>query len=107
MGARMAISNFANEVLADGPIGYWRLGEPLGSVSAGDTSGNANTGTCSGGITFGQPGFQGGDSGVLDRQRLRKAMKEGVRGFGTEKRLVRTYPTDSGFYVPCAFFQDL
>ena len=61
----MAISNFANEVLADGPIGYWRLGEPLGSVSAADASGNGNTGTCSGGITFGQPGFHGGDTAAL------------------------------------------
>ena len=61
----MAIGNFANEVLADGPIGYWRLGEPLGSVSAADASGNANTGTCSDGITFGQPGFHGGDMAAL------------------------------------------
>src|SRR5262249_55411434 len=61
----MAISNFADEVLADGPIGYWRLGERLGSVSAFDASGNGNNGTCSGGITFGQPGFQGGDTAAL------------------------------------------
>src|SRR5215813_11920531 len=61
----MAISNFATEVLAYGPIGYWRLGEPLGSVSAFDASGNGNSGTCSGGITFGQPGFHGGDTAAL------------------------------------------
>jgi hypothetical protein len=61
----MAISNFATEVLADGPIGYWRLGERSGSVSAGDASGNGNHGTCSGGITFGQPGFHGGDTAAL------------------------------------------
>src|SRR5215813_1662348 len=61
----MAISNFATEVLAYGPIGYWRLGEPLGSVSAFDASGNLNNGTASGGITFGQPGFHGGDTAAL------------------------------------------
>src|SRR5262245_34356185 len=61
----MAISNFAAEVLADGPIGYWRLGEALGSVNAADASGNLNNGTCSGGITFGQPGFHGGDTAAL------------------------------------------
>ena len=60
----MAISNFAAEVLADGPIGFWRLGEPLGSVTAADASGNGNTGSCSN-ITFGQPGFHGGDSAAL------------------------------------------
>ena len=49
----MAISNFAAEVLADGPIGYWRLGEALGSVTAADASGNLNNGTASGGITLG------------------------------------------------------
>jgi hypothetical protein len=61
----MAISNFATEVLADGPIGYWRLGETLGSVTAADASGNGNIGTCSGGITFEQPGFHGGDTAAL------------------------------------------
>jgi hypothetical protein len=38
----MAISNFATEVLADGPIGYWRLGEAIGSLTADDASGNGN-----------------------------------------------------------------
>jgi len=61
----MAISNFAAEVLADGPIGYWRLGEPLASVIAADASGNSNDGNCSGVITFGQPGFHGGDTAAL------------------------------------------
>src|SRR5262245_45056441 len=61
----MAISNFAAEVLADGPIGFWRLGEAPGSVTAADSSGNGNNGSCSGTITFGEPGFHGGDTAAL------------------------------------------
>lgn len=69
----MAVINFANEVLADGPIGFWRLGEPLGSMTAADSSVNLITGalnghngTCSpSGIKFGQPGFHGGDTAAL------------------------------------------
>ena len=61
----MAISNFATEVLADGPIGYWRLGEALGSVVASDASGNGNSGSSSGAISFGQPGFHCGDTAAL------------------------------------------
>jgi Concanavalin A-like lectin/glucanases superfamily len=62
----MASSSFATEVLADGPIGYWRLGEASGSVAAADASGNGNNGACSSvGITFGRPGFHGGDTAAL------------------------------------------
>jgi hypothetical protein len=61
----MAISNFAAEVLADGPIAFWRLGEPPGSVTAADASGNGNDGSCSGTIRFGQRGFHGGDTAAL------------------------------------------
>jgi hypothetical protein len=57
----MASSAFAAEALADGPIGYWRLGEIAGSVTAADASGNRNDG----GVTFGQPGFHGGDTAAL------------------------------------------
>jgi Concanavalin A-like lectin/glucanases superfamily len=61
----MAPISFATEVLADGPIGYWRLGEATGTSSAADASGNGNGGTYSGGITLGQPGFHGGDTAAL------------------------------------------
>lgn len=57
----MASSTFAAEVLADGPIGYWRLGD----LTAADTSGNRNDGAASGGVTFGQPGLFGGDTAAL------------------------------------------
>ena len=46
----MAIDAFATEVIADGPIGYWRLGEAPGSATAADASGNRNDGVPSGPI---------------------------------------------------------
>ena len=61
----MAVDAFAREVMADGPIGYWRLGEVVGSAVATDSSGNGNNGVCSGPITFGQSGLFGGDTSAL------------------------------------------
>lgn len=46
---------YAQQVLADAPVGYWRLGEASGTVAA-DASGNAHPGTITGGVTLGQPG---------------------------------------------------
>jgi Concanavalin A-like lectin/glucanases superfamily len=71
--ARGAPQAYADAVIADHPIGYWRLGEPLGSMIAADSSVdpitgtlNGHNGTCSpSGITFGQPGFHGGDTAAL------------------------------------------
>ena len=60
----MAVDAFANEVVVDGPIGYWRFGESLGQPAA-DSSPNGNDGTYNGGITLGLPGFQGGDTAAL------------------------------------------
>ena len=61
----MAPRSFVTEVLADGPIGYWRLGENPGTATAADASGHLNDGTYSGTITLGQPGFHGGDTAAL------------------------------------------
>ena len=61
----MATDEFATEVLADGPVGYWRFGEPLGSATAADASGHGNDGLASGGVTFGKPGLHGGDTAAL------------------------------------------
>lgn len=43
-------------VMALGPSAYWPLGDGAGSATAQDFSGNGNTGTVSGGVTFGEPG---------------------------------------------------
>ncbi len=61
----MAIQKYADEVMADGPVGYWRLGEPRGSTTAADTSGNGHNGSVTGSVTFGLPGFHGGDTAAL------------------------------------------
>ena len=52
-------SAYADQVLADSPISYWRLGETTGST-ASDVTG-ANPGTYTGGVTLGQPGGLTGD----------------------------------------------
>src|SRR2546428_2081928 len=49
-------------LLADGPVGYWRLGEPAGATTAADASGNAITGSYEPGVSLGQPGALSGDS---------------------------------------------
>ena len=53
---------YASAVLADSPVGYWRLGEPGGTVAA-DSSPNGNTATYgSAAVTYGRPGALTGDS---------------------------------------------
>ena len=47
---KMAIDNYADEVMADGPVGYWRLGHAPGSTTADDASGNGHTGDVRGGV---------------------------------------------------------
>jgi hypothetical protein len=47
-------------VLADGPVGYWRLGEPTGAI-AHDDSPSQYHGTYVGGVTLGSPGALAGD----------------------------------------------
>jgi len=66
-GLAMAAPNqYANEVMADQPIAYWRLGEAPGQSVAHDETANHQDGQYSaGGITLGQPGFHGGDTAAL------------------------------------------
>lgn len=54
--------DYPSEVLADDPIGYWRLGERSGT-SAGDSSGNGRSGTYMNGPTLGAPSLLSGDPG--------------------------------------------
>jgi hypothetical protein len=48
-------------VLADSPFIYYRLGDPPGSTTVADSSGNGHNGAAIGGVTFGQPGALAGD----------------------------------------------
>ena len=52
---------YSDEVLADSPLAYWRLGESSGTT-IGDSSGNSRSGTYAGTYTLGVPGLLGGDS---------------------------------------------
>jgi RHS repeat-associated protein len=54
-------SPYAAQVLADNPVGYWRLGEASGTT-ANDISGNADNGVYSGGVTLGVTGALDGES---------------------------------------------
>jgi len=58
----MAVSPSTYDVviLADSPIGYWRLGETTGTT-ADDETANDNDGTISAGITLGEEALIGGD----------------------------------------------
>ena len=56
---------YRDAVLADGPVGYWRLGETAGAAL--DTTGNAVGGSYLGGVTRGVPGALAGDSNLAAR----------------------------------------
>lgn len=57
---RTLLSAYSDAVLADGPSGYWRLGEFKGDTAA-DSSGFERHGTYVGGVTLGQTGAIAGD----------------------------------------------
>jgi Concanavalin A-like lectin/glucanases superfamily len=53
---------YSDEVLADSPAGYWRLGEPAHTATAFDAVGNANPGAYRGDLALAQPGGLDGDT---------------------------------------------
>lgn len=55
------MSLYTSTILADSPAGYWRLGELTGT-SAADASGNAHSGTYTGGVTLAQAGAIGSEN---------------------------------------------
>jgi hypothetical protein len=59
--------SYPNAVLADGPVGYWRLGEPAGSKTAADSSGGGHVGTAAAGVSFATPGALPGDTNTAAR----------------------------------------
>lgn len=55
-------ASYAGTVLADGPLGYWRLGEIAGAPSAFDASGFSRAGTYQGALVLGNAGLVTGDA---------------------------------------------
>ncbi len=60
VGVSAETTTYRDEVLADGPVTYWRLGELAGATATDQTG--ANSGTYTGGVTLGVPGALPGDS---------------------------------------------
>jgi len=57
---------YRDRVLRDGAVGYWRLGEAVGSGTVADGSSNGYTGTVVAGVTLGQTGaISDGDTAAL------------------------------------------
>lgn len=56
-----AAATYSSTILADAPLGYWRLGESSGTVAA-DSSGNARDGTYVNAPTLAQTGLNAGDA---------------------------------------------
>ena len=50
------------QTLADHPSGFWRVGDPAGSATAADASGNGLVGAVDPGVALGQPGALSGDT---------------------------------------------
>ena len=59
------VSGYPESVLADGPAGYWRLGESSGTGAA-DSSGNGNDGAYVGSPGLGAPGLVAGADTAVD-----------------------------------------
>jgi hypothetical protein len=101
-----AASAYTAQVASDAPAGYWRLGDAAGSTAAADSSGNGDTGTVEGGVTFGQPGAIASDPGHT------AAAFDGSSGFvdlgnpaglqngnATIEAWIKTGSTDSGYHA--------
>jgi len=58
--APIARQSYAAAILADAPVGYWRMGETSGTTMI-DATTNGNDGTYAGTVKLGQPGALAGD----------------------------------------------
>jgi hypothetical protein len=61
-----SVVTYRDEVLADSPAAYWRLGEAAGTTAADETA-NASPGTYQGGVTLGVAGALAGDASTAAR----------------------------------------
>ncbi len=60
----LATAGYSDEIQADNPLGYWRLGEMTGTTAV-DASGNGIDGVYSGGVTLNVPGLPADNTAVL------------------------------------------
>jgi hypothetical protein len=58
------VGGYASVVLADGPVAYWRLEEPVGATTVKNEVSSLHTAVASSGTTLGQPGLVKGSSGA-------------------------------------------
>jgi Concanavalin A-like lectin/glucanases superfamily len=58
----LALTDYPTEVMSDSPVGYWRLGDPVGGTTAFESSGRGPNGVYTGGYTLGATGALSGDS---------------------------------------------
>jgi RHS repeat-associated protein len=103
-GMRLALSgSYSATVLADNPVGYWRLGESSGT-SVADATGHGYTGTYVNSPTLGSPGLLTGDSDtavVLDGASQRVNLPANVLSSTTGSYSVEAWikTTDSDGYI--------
>jgi hypothetical protein len=88
------LPTYASAVLADGPDGYWRLGDAIGSLTAADSSGRGRTGTVHAGVTFGRPTL--GPSGDT------AALFDGTSGYISTGAPISLTPTFEAWVKPTA-----
>lgn len=62
----LAHTDLTSTIMADGPLGYWRLNEAAGSTVAQDYSGYGHHGAVSGNVTFGASGGTGATSALFN-----------------------------------------
>jgi len=60
------LCSYADAVLADQPVAYYRLNDAIGSSLASDSSGNGNHGLVSGNVVFGVPGPTGATAAKIE-----------------------------------------
>jgi hypothetical protein len=61
-GDGSSMPGYRETVLGDGPVAYWRLGDPVGATTIKDETGNGHDGTVVGSaVTLGAPGSLAGD----------------------------------------------
>jgi hypothetical protein len=62
----LAHADLTSTIMADSPLGYWRLNEAAGSTVAQDYSGFGHHGAVSGNVTFGASGGTGATSALFN-----------------------------------------